>query len=145
MTDHGFDGGLLAAFVFAPVLAAAGWLYLLAGREPLPTLLAVWVLMFVAVRPVVWDWGASRDGLPERRAAVYRERQAHSANTAFIAAAMIGLATLDVIKLPGAPYWTDQPRASFALGAVAIYLIWLAQKASIPAEVGAGWRRLLGR
>jgi hypothetical protein len=142
---RGFDGGVLDAFIIVPPVVALAWLLLLSGRFVVPAMVVVWVLMAFATRPVIWLWAAQRPGVPEGRAEAYRERQRYTTNTSFVAAALVGLAALDVVPLPGAPYWTDQPRASFALAVVAVYLLWLAMGADIPREVAEGWRGLFGK
>jgi hypothetical protein len=140
-----FDHAPLDAFIIVPPVAAVVWLLLLSGRFDEGAAAILWVLFLFAVRPLIWLWAAERNGLDAGRAALYRERQRNSTNTAFAATVLIGLAALDVLKLPGGPYWKQQPRASFALVAVVIYLVWLAQSADIPGEVASGYRRLFGR
>ncbi len=141
---RGLDQGVVATFIFAPPVAAVLWLLFLSGRFDDVAAAVLWVLFLLALRPLVWHWAASRDRLSPERATAYRERERHSVNTAFAAAVLVGLAAFDVLRLPGAPYWTDQPRASFALVPVLAYLLWLALHADIPAEVSAGYRRLFG-
>ncbi|HEY3317453.1 MAG TPA: hypothetical protein VGK50_03410 [Coriobacteriia bacterium] len=139
------DQAAIDVFIIAPPLAAVAWLILLSGRFDELATAILWVLFFIAVRPLIWLWAASRDSVGPGRAAAYRERQRHSVNTAFAASVLIGLAAFDVLPLPGGPYWTSQPRASFALVPVVVYLVWLAFQADIPAEVSSGYKRLFGR
>jgi hypothetical protein len=139
------DSGVIDAFVIVPPLVAVAWLLLLSGRFDEAAAAVLWVMFGFALRPVIWFWAAQRPDMEAARVDAYRERRHNSTNTAFIATALIGLAALDVVRLPGAPYWIDQPRASFALAAVAVYLTWLAFASDIPVEVAAGWRGMLGK
>jgi hypothetical protein len=141
----GLDSAVIDAFIIVPPVAAVLWLLLLSGRFDEAAAAILWVLFFFALRPVVWLWASERERIGKPRVEAYRERQRNATNTAFAASVLIGLAALDVVKLPGGPYWTNQPRASFGLVAVVVYLAWLAQKANIPAEVSAGYGRLFGR
>lgn len=145
MIGRGFDLGLAAALLLAPPLVTGGWLYMLSGRVEPTAALAVWVLAAFAARPAVWRWAAYRPGMPAGRAKAYRERGRASVNTAFLATVIMGLGAMDVVPLPRGPYWTDQPRAGFALVAVVIYVVWLSQSADIPAEVKAGYGALFGK
>lgn len=136
---RGVDTGVIDAFILAPPVAALAWLLLLSGRFDERAMAVVWVLAALALRPLVWFWAASRKGVPAGRAAAYHEREHYTANTSFVAAAILGLAALDVVRLPGGPYWTHQPYAWIALGVVVLYLVWLSSGTDIPAEVSAAW------
>jgi hypothetical protein len=69
---------------------------------------------------------------------LYLERRDNAASISLVTMAGLGLAIMDVFKLPGSPYWTNQPNAGLVLAAVAVYLVWLATYASVPDEVKAG-------
>jgi hypothetical protein len=145
VTEGRLDSFLLDAFVVAPPIVAVGWVYLLTGTFSEALVAVVWVILVFALRPLIWWVASDRESLPKERAALYRERERNAVNTAFAATVVLGLGALDVVRFPGAPYWTNQPRASFALVAVVVYLVWLSRSASIPAEVRDGWVALLGR
>lgn len=141
----GIDEGVVDAFVLMPPFAAIAWSYLLSGRFDEGAVAICWAVMVVALRPVVWGWAARRASVSAARASLLRERQLASVNTSVAATVMLALAALDILPLPGGPFWSGQPRASLALAAVVVYLVWLSMKASLVVEIGAGWRRLLSR
>ncbi len=76
---------------------------------------------------------------------MYLERRDNAAAPGLLAMAFLGLALMDVLSLPGGPHWTNQPRAGFLLGFVAVYMVWIATYARLPHEVREGWSALLGR
>lgn len=141
---EGLDRPLVAALVGVPLVVGPAIAFALTlGFDPI-LYVVVTGLTAIATRPVIWHVRAFR--LEDRRAAVYRARRDATANTSFIAALLICLAIYDILPLPGAPFWTtQQPRASFTLLSIIVYLVWTAQYARIPVEVRDGWKRLLGR
>lgn len=139
------DMGVIDVFIFVPPVAAVAWLLLLSGAFNEGAGVVLWALFFLALRPLIWLWASQRDGIEPRRKRAYAERQRYSTNTSFAFAAIIGLVAFDVLGIPGGPFWANQPRASFAMVPVVVYLTWLAFRADIPAEVAWGYRRLFGR
>jgi len=138
------DWTVVAMHVLVPLIVA--WqLTAFLSEEWSVTLFAAFVpLLGIGLRPAVW-WIASgmRSQDPPRRCA-YLERRDNAANVSLVTMAGTGLAVMDVFKLPGAPHWLNQPSAGLVLAAIAVYLVWLATHARIPAEVKAGWKDLLG-
>lgn len=142
---NGLDQRVIDAFIFVPPVATVAWLLLLSGRFNELAAAILWPMFFFAIRPLIWHWAASRDNVSPERAEAYRERERNATNTSFLVTALIGLTAYDVLPLPGNPYWTDQPRASFAMVPIVVYMFWLAMHGDIPAEVRGGYRRLFGR
>jgi hypothetical protein len=142
---RGYDGAVVDAFIVVPPLVAVAWYFLLSGRFDEAAVAVVWLVLAVALRPAVWFWAARRERVSPAQARAYEERERYAANTSFAAMVVLLLMTIDIVPLPGGPYWTSQPRASFAMVPVVVYLYWLAQRATIPDEVACGWRRLLGK
>lgn len=143
-TLEGRDRAIVIAFVSAPLVIGPVMAFVLSGRFEPVTFVAFTVLVAVMLRSAIWHLRAMTIAQP--RAALYLERRDATSNTSFIAGLLIGLAIYDILPLPAGPFWSaQQPRASFTLLAVIVYLVWAAQYARIPVEVRDGWRRLLGR
>jgi hypothetical protein len=142
--ESSFDWTVVSMHALVPLVVAWQFTALL-GEEWSVTLFAAFVpLLGIGLRPAVWGIASGmRSQDPPRRRA-YLERRDNAANVSLVTMAGTGLAVMDVFKLPGAPYWLNQPNAGLVLAAVAVYLIWLATHARIPAEVKAGWKDLLG-
>lgn len=141
---EGLDRPLIAAFVLVPMVVGPAIAFALTmGFDPV-TYVTITALVSVMTRSAIWHLRAS--GLAEPRATLYRERRDASANMSFLGGIVIGLAIYDIVPLPSGPLWTaQQPRASFTLLAIIVYLVWASQYARIPVEVRDGWKRLLGR
>ncbi len=141
----GFDAPIAIALLAAPAALAALFTRLLAGGWSWPLFGALLALMLVGVRPAVWAVRAGMQPTDSRRRVLYLERRDYTANTSLVTMALTGLAIMDVFRLPGAPYWTNQPSAGLVLAAIAVYLVWLSTYASVPGEAKRGWAGLLGR
>ena len=136
---------MAVALLTAPLAVAAAFTRLLAGEWSLPLLAAFYPLLLIGLRPAVWGVAASRHADGVRRRVLYLERRDNAANVSLVTMAGLGLAIMDVFKLPGSPYWTNQPNAGLVVAAVAVYLVWLATYSSVPDEVKRGWARILTR
>jgi len=141
---EGPDRVLLTAFIAVPLVLGPLMAYILSLGANAVTYVAFTVLTAAMVRSAIWHLRAMT--VAEPRATLYRARRDATANTSFLAGLLIGFAIYDIMPLPAGPFWSaQQPRASFTLLAVIVYLVWAAQYARIPAEVRDGWKRLLGR
>lgn len=141
----GLDAAVAIALVAVPAAVAALFTRLLADGWSWTLFVPLFILLLVSLRPAVWAVRAGMQPTDSRRRVLYLERRDYSANTALVTMALTGLAIMDVFRLPGAPYWTNQPRAGLVLAAIAVYLVWLSTHASVPDEVKRGWARLTGR
>lgn len=140
----GFDRGAVAAHIWLPFIFATSLTVLLGEGWSWTLFAALAPLTAFALRPASWALSSALCPGDERRQGAYRERLKAGANTSLVVAAILGLSIMDVFRLPGAPYWTNQPDAGLSLAAVAVYLVWLASHANVPKEIKAGWREMLG-
>jgi hypothetical protein len=139
----GFDVRLALALPGVPAAVAALFTWLLAGSWSWALFGPLFVLLFIGLRPAIWAVAASGSPVGAPRRVLYLERRDHTANTALVVMAIAGLAIMDVFRLPGSPYWTNQPIAGSVLVAVAMYLVWVSTYSSIPTELRQGWVGLL--
>lgn len=139
------DTTVVISHVAVPALLAIFYTSLLAEGWSWAIFATVVPLFAFGMRPAAWSISAGTRSRTKSRRVRFLERRDNSANTAFLAMAVLGLAIMDVFKLPGAPHWTNQPDAGLMLAGVAVYLVWLATYARIPREVKQGWSELLGR
>ncbi len=138
------DWTVVAMHVLVPLIVAWQITALLADEWSVTLFAALVPLLAIGLRPAVWGIASGmRSQDPPRRHA-YLERRDNAANVSLVTMAGAGLAVMDVFRLPGAPYWLNQPNAGLVLAAIAVFLVWLATHARIPAEVKAGWKDLLG-
>jgi len=140
-----FDRTIVNAHLATPVLAAAVFTALLTDEWSWPLFGPLFVLLLVGLRPAVWSVASWSRASQKRRSVLYLERRDNAANVSLVTMAGLGLAIMDVFKLPGSPYWTNQPNAGLVVAAVAVYLVWLATYSSVPIEVKRGWARILTR
>ena len=141
---QGTDRGIAVAFVAVPLIAGPAIAFALTLDFDIVIYAVITVLVAIMVRAAIWHIRSL--GLADPRATIYRERRDATVNTSFLAGLIIGLIIYDIVPLPGPPIWTtQQPRASFTLLTIIVYLVWASQYARIPAEVRGGWKRLLGR
>ncbi len=137
------DWDVVKAHLSAPALVAAFFTRLLSGGWSWPLFGAIAALLLVGLRPAVWSVAASLRSRGKIRRVRYLERRDNAANVSLVTMSILGLAIMDVFRLPGSPYWTNQPNAGILLAAVAVYLVWLATYSSVPIEVRRGWTQLL--
>jgi hypothetical protein len=143
--EHDPDWAVAGALVIVPVAVAAVFTALLTDEWSWSLFAPLFVLLLVGLRPAVWavaSWARARQ---KRRSVLYLERRDNAANVSLLTMAGLGLAIMDVFKLPGSPYWTNQPSAGLAIAAVAVYLVWLATYSSDPEEIKRGWAQILRR
>lgn len=141
----GYDVRLALALPGVPATVAALFTWLLAGRWSWELFGPLFVLLFIGLRPAIWAVAGSRWPAGAPRRVLYLERRDHTANTALVVMAITGLAIMDVFRLPGSPYWMNQPIAGSVLVTVAMYLVWVSTFSSIPTELRHGWAGLLER
>lgn len=139
------DRAVAEAFFIVPVVVASAFTTLLAEEWSWALFGPLFVLMLIGLRPAVWAVAAWLRASEARRSVLYLERRDNAANVSLVTMAGLGLAIMDVFKLPGDPYWTNQPNAGLVLAAIAVYLVWLATYSSVPGEVKRGWVRILTR
>jgi hypothetical protein len=139
------DWAVADALVIVPVCVAAAFTLLLAEEWSLSLFGPLFVLLLIGLRPAVWSVASWLRAGQKRRSVLYLERRDNAANISLVTTAGLGLAIMDVFKLPGSPYWTNQPNAGLVLAAVAVYLVWLATYSSVPDEVKRGWTQVLTR
>ncbi|MDA3935954.1 MAG: hypothetical protein PF636_03685 [Actinomycetota bacterium] len=140
----GFDVFAAITHILAPPVAAYAFSAVLAGGFDLRLWVVVLAYMWFALRPAIWGMFAAAYGPETPRGVLYLERRDNAAAPGLLAMAFLGLALMDVLSLPGGPHWTNQPRAGFLLGFVAVYMVWVATYARLPHEVREGWSALLG-
>jgi hypothetical protein len=143
--DPAPDWAVAGALVIVPAMVAAAFTLLLAGEWSWPLLGPFFALLLIGLRPAVWSVASWLRAAQKRRSVLYLERRDNAASVSLVTMAGLGLAIMDVFKLPGSPYWTNQPNAGLVLAAVAVYLVWLATYSSVPDEVKRGWTRILTR
>ncbi len=139
------DRSIVIAHLAVPLGLASFYTGLLAEGWSWTVFATVLPFFAFGLRPAVWSVLAGSRSRGKAARARLLERRDNSANTALIAMAVLGLAIMDVFRLPGAPHWTNQPDAGLMLAGVAVYLVWLATYARVPVEVRAGWAGLFGR
>lgn len=140
-----FDRAIVNAHIVTPIAAAAVFTRLLAGEWSWPLFAAFLPLLAIGLRPAVWSVLASLRGHKRIRRIRFLERRDNAANVSLVTMAVLGLAIMDVFRLPGSPHWMNQPNAGLLLAAVAVYLVWLATYSAVPVEVRRGWTSLLER
>jgi len=139
------DWGVARALFIVPAVVAAAFTALLAEEWSWPLFGPLFALLLIGLRPAVWSVASWLRAAQSRRSVLYLERRDNAASVSLVTMAGLGLAIMDVFKLPGSPYWTNQPNAGLVLAAVAVYLVWLATYSSVPDEVKRGWTRILTR
>ncbi len=143
--QSGFDLPAAVVHMLAPPAGAYAFANVLSDGFDLRLWAVVLAYMWFALRPAIWGMFAAAHGPASARGLLYLERRDNAAAPGLVAMAMLGLALMDVLSLPGGPHWTNQPAAGFLLGFVAVYMVWVATYARLPHEVREGWSALLGR